>query len=95
MTVRLDKGTAEQIVGAHNNASTKINDSATTMPGEVDWGDASPYVQAIVQNLCQTASEIAVVNLGAAMLVAEAADEIGLTDAEVRDAMDHARRRLK
>lgn len=95
MTVRLDRGTAEQIVGAHNDVSTRINDSARTIPGEVDYGDASPYVQAIVQSICETASEIAVVNLGVAMLVAEATDDLGLTDSAVRDAMDRARRRLQ
>lgn len=94
MTIRLDRATAELIVAAHNDVSTKINASATTLPKEVDHGDARPYVQAIVEALCLTASEIAVANLGVALLVAEATDEIGLTDAAVREAMDKARKQL-
>lgn len=88
MTMRLDVGSAELVAGGHDEAAERIDASATGAPGRVDAGYGTTYVVDILAAVTQTAAEIAVINIGVAMLVRDVVDDLGLTESAVGEQFD-------
>lgn len=88
MTLRLTAGTAETIAGRHDEAAQVIDGSAGSSPRSVDAGYGAAYVSEILAAVSETAGEIAAVNTGIALLVRDAAADLGFTEAEVASQFD-------
>lgn len=84
MTLRLDPGTADQIAKHHDSAVEKIDGAASTAPASVDGGLGASYLMDILAAVIETAAEVSMLNAGVAAHVRGAADDVGLTDEQVR-----------
>ena len=97
MTANIDlsEGAAELIVEQHRLACQQIDQTAGAVPTSFDGGMADPYVGQILSEIVQTAGEIAGINLGISMLVAEVANNLQATDEQIGDALREAARGLE
>lgn len=88
MTLRLDAGAAERIASGHDDAAETIDGAAGSVPSGVDAGYGSAHVSEILAAVCETAGEIALVNVGIARLVRDVADDLGMTEQAVGEKFD-------
>lgn len=81
--IRLGADTAESIAARHDKASTLIEDTAEAMPTDIDGGEASALLARILAGVSTTASGLADVSRGAALVVRDVDGSFGETESEV------------
>lgn len=92
MTIRLDPGTADAVAGRHEAAAEAVDAAAPSGPKAVDAGYGEGHVLDILAAVCETAGEIALVNVGIAQLVRDVVDDMGMTEAAIATEFDQMAR---